>query len=222
MPTLYADDDDALIHTEQFVRLVCQSLRDAGYTYANSPIQPPSMLTFSPQPVRCHPRGRVRLRHGVATGLPVQALHPHRPLGKGRDPPPLSLSRQPRPPLRKPPSSFSVHTLLLTLSQDARFLISQQKYLELLEARKTTAALHVLRNELAPINTETEHLHTLSRSFQPFSCLAFPCSLDQLPHVLRSPTTTPAVRLGRCFRLLQSTATRRPPMSVQFLSKALI
>ncbi|KAL9715363.1 hypothetical protein Ac2012v2_002027 [Leucoagaricus gongylophorus] len=45
---------------------------------------------------------------------------------------------------------------------DARFLISQQKYLELLEARKTTAALHVLRNELAPINTETQQLHTLS------------------------------------------------------------
>ncbi|KXN92272.1 WD repeat-containing protein 26 [Leucoagaricus sp. SymC.cos] len=45
---------------------------------------------------------------------------------------------------------------------DARFLISQQKYLELLEAKKTTAALQVLRNELAPMNTETEQLHTLS------------------------------------------------------------
>lgn len=49
------------------------------------------------------------------------------------------------------------------LPQDARFLISQQKYLELLEAKKTTAALQVLRNELAPMNTETEQLHTLSR-----------------------------------------------------------
>jgi len=62
-------------------------------------------------------------------------------------------------------SSFPSHSPPLTISQDARFLISQQKYLELLEARKTTAALHVLRNELAPINTETEHLHTLSRFF---------------------------------------------------------
>ncbi|KAG6909629.1 hypothetical protein DXG01_016411 [Tephrocybe rancida] len=34
---------------------------------------------------------------------------------------------------------------------DARFLISQQKYLELLEAKKTTLALHVLRHELAPL-----------------------------------------------------------------------
>ncbi|KAJ7286113.1 WD40 repeat-like protein [Mycena rebaudengoi] len=35
---------------------------------------------------------------------------------------------------------------------DARFLISQQKYLELLEAQKTTDALQVLRNELAPLD----------------------------------------------------------------------
>lgn len=42
-------------------------------------------------------------------------------------------------------------------------MISQQKYLELLETKKTTAALQVLRNELAPMNTEAEQLHTLSR-----------------------------------------------------------
>ncbi|KAF9469272.1 WD40 repeat-like protein, partial [Collybia nuda] len=45
---------------------------------------------------------------------------------------------------------------------DARFLISQQKYLELLEAKKTTSALHVLRNELAPLNVDSDELHTLS------------------------------------------------------------
>ncbi|KAH7926652.1 WD40 repeat-like protein [Leucogyrophana mollusca] len=44
----------------------------------------------------------------------------------------------------------------------AKFLIGQQKYLELLEARKTTAALHVLRNELAPLNVDPEELHFLS------------------------------------------------------------
>lgn len=45
---------------------------------------------------------------------------------------------------------------------DARFLINEQKYLEYLESGKTTAALHVLRNELAPLNVDPDHLHTLS------------------------------------------------------------
>ncbi|KAF9052998.1 WD40 repeat-like protein [Panaeolus papilionaceus] len=45
---------------------------------------------------------------------------------------------------------------------EAKFLISRQKYLELLEAKKPTSALQVLRNELAPLNVEPDHLHTLS------------------------------------------------------------
>ena len=47
--------------------------------------------------------------------------------------------------------------------QEAKFLISQQKYLEYLEIGKTTMALHVLRNELAPLHTDPELLHPLSR-----------------------------------------------------------
>ncbi|KAJ3502077.1 hypothetical protein NLJ89_g9048 [Agrocybe chaxingu] len=45
---------------------------------------------------------------------------------------------------------------------DAKFLISRQKYLELVESRKPTAALQVLRNELAPLNVDSDQLHTLS------------------------------------------------------------
>ncbi|KAF9484688.1 WD40 repeat-like protein [Pholiota conissans] len=45
---------------------------------------------------------------------------------------------------------------------DAKFLISQQKYLELVEAKKPTEALQVLRSELAPLNVDSDHLHTLS------------------------------------------------------------
>lgn len=45
---------------------------------------------------------------------------------------------------------------------EAKFLISQQKYLEYLEIGKTTMALHVLRNELAPLHTDPEQLHPLS------------------------------------------------------------
>jgi len=47
--------------------------------------------------------------------------------------------------------------------QEAKFLISQQKYLELLEASKTGAALNVLRHELAPLSVEPDLLHSLSR-----------------------------------------------------------
>ncbi|KAH7889566.1 WD40 repeat-like protein [Phlebopus sp. FC_14] len=45
---------------------------------------------------------------------------------------------------------------------EAKFLIGRQKYLELLEARKTTTALQVLRNELAPLSADPEQLHALS------------------------------------------------------------
>ncbi|KAG8691157.1 hypothetical protein FRC11_006268 [Ceratobasidium sp. 423] len=45
----------------------------------------------------------------------------------------------------------------------ARFLISQQKYLEQLEALQPTAALQTLRGELAVYCTEPERLHYLSR-----------------------------------------------------------
>jgi len=45
---------------------------------------------------------------------------------------------------------------------EAKFLISQQKYLEYLESGKTAMALHVLRNELAPLHTDPDLLHPLS------------------------------------------------------------
>ncbi|KAI0819085.1 WD40 repeat-like protein [Irpex lacteus] len=45
---------------------------------------------------------------------------------------------------------------------DAKFLISQQKYLELLEAGRTTSALWILREELAPLSTNSDVLHSLS------------------------------------------------------------
>ena len=53
--------------------------------------------------------------------------------------------------------------------QEARFLISEQKYLELLESNRTTAALYVLRNELAPLEIDSDHLHLLSRLVHPRS-----------------------------------------------------
>lgn len=45
---------------------------------------------------------------------------------------------------------------------EAEFLISQQKYLELLEAQLTGAALHVLRDDLAPFVADSDYLNSLS------------------------------------------------------------
>lgn len=44
-----------------------------------------------------------------------------------------------------------------------KFLIRQQKFLEALEALETKKALVILRNELAPLNTDSDRLHLLSR-----------------------------------------------------------
>jgi WD40 repeat protein len=43
-----------------------------------------------------------------------------------------------------------------------RFLLRQQKYLELLERRKINTALNVLRTELTPLKADTSRLHFLS------------------------------------------------------------
>jgi WD repeat-containing protein 26 len=48
--------------------------------------------------------------------------------------------------------------------QEARCLIRQQNYLELLEEGKTTEALFVLRNQLASLHPDPSQLHPLSTS----------------------------------------------------------
>jgi hypothetical protein len=49
------------------------------------------------------------------------------------------------------------------LLQSIKFLLHQQRYLELLEARQTRKALSILRNRLAPLNHGSDRLHQLSR-----------------------------------------------------------
>lgn len=49
-----------------------------------------------------------------------------------------------------------------TASEQAKLLISQQKYLEYLESGSQKKALHTLRSELAPVAKDSEMLHTLS------------------------------------------------------------
>ena len=47
--------------------------------------------------------------------------------------------------------------------QTVRFAILQQKFLEALEAQNTKSALTILRNELAPLQHDSQRLHMLSR-----------------------------------------------------------
>lgn len=44
-----------------------------------------------------------------------------------------------------------------------KFLILEQKYLEFLEDGRALDALHVLRNELTPLQHNIERVHVLSR-----------------------------------------------------------
>ena len=62
-------------------------------------------------------------------------------------------------------NGFSRHGLPLSAGADTiwlKFLLRQQKYLELLEDRDLNGALSVLRNELTPLKRDTGRLHALS------------------------------------------------------------
>ena len=63
-------------------------------------------------------------------------------------------------------NGFARHTLPLAEGADVtalKFLIRQQKYLELLENGELNSALHVLRNELTPLKRDIGRIHELSR-----------------------------------------------------------
>lgn len=54
-------------------------------------------------------------------------------------------------------------TDLRLFKQNIRYLIAQERYLELLESKETRQALAVLRNDLAPRSQDADQLHKLSR-----------------------------------------------------------
>ena len=63
-------------------------------------------------------------------------------------------------------NGFARHGLPLAEGADVtalKFLLRQQKYLELLEMRELNAALNVLRNELTPLKRDVGRIHALSR-----------------------------------------------------------
>lgn len=48
------------------------------------------------------------------------------------------------------------------ITQEMKFLLLEQKYLEFLEDGRPLDALHVLRNELTPLQHNTSRVHQLS------------------------------------------------------------
>ena len=72
--TLY---DDSFVDRQEFVRLVIQSLRDVGYMYVSHPFLYLSfpLLKFPNQRVRGDPGSRIRIRYGIARGIPVSTTY---------------------------------------------------------------------------------------------------------------------------------------------------
>lgn len=55
-----------------------------------------------------------------------------------------------------------IRLLLWLYLQEMRFLLLQQKYLELLEDGKVLEAVHCLRYEITPLRFKTHRVHQLS------------------------------------------------------------
>lgn len=80
------------------------------------------------------------------------------------------------------------------------FRMRQQKYLELLEDRDLPSALHVLRNELAPLNQDTQRLHFLSRYDASRACTIYVTDRSQSHDDPVSTRFKASSTLGRCSR----------------------
>lgn len=59
--------------------------------------------------------------------------------------------------------------ICLVIVQEMKFLLLEQKYLEFLEDGHALDALHVLRNELTPLQHNIDRVHVLSRYFSVFN-----------------------------------------------------
>ena len=126
---------------EEVTRLLIQSLVDLGYHNAAAIVSEESGYSLENADVAA-------FRHAVSTGLWQEA----EALLFG------AAAAQTR-------VEDSDHGIVLIAGADPdhmRFLLRQQKFLELLENRDTTMALHVLQKELTPLCQDMQRLHFLS------------------------------------------------------------
>lgn len=150
---------------EEVTRILLQSLSDLGYNQAAQQLasesgyeqEVPSAAAFKNAMLQGHweeaetlllgPEemdGGVMLGNGHSRG---QSWSDNRPAGPGGQ------------------NGFARHGLPLMENADTtllKFLLRQQKYLELLERRQLNTALSVLRNELTPLKRDIGRIHVLS------------------------------------------------------------
>ena len=163
---------------EEVTRILVQSLADLGYRHTagqltrESGYEPemPSVAAFRAAVLRGAWEEAEALLLGIAERNGVDRNGDDGAFQTNGLSHTMSLSS----PWRKTRSSqdgfepHAVHPAGLPLAQGAdasslKFLMRQQKYLELLETRDLNMAMSVLRNELTPLGRDTGRIHSLSR-----------------------------------------------------------
>lgn len=142
------------IQREEIVRIMLQGLRDMGYEQAADVLEAESGFQLSG-------RAASDFEAAVLGGRWSEAIELFSQLG-------VPVAPATGPEVASSSSSIAsgkskaVASGKGTPAEQARFLISQQKYLEYLELGQQKKALAVLRSELAPVAKDSEVLHTLS------------------------------------------------------------
>ncbi|KAI9625489.1 hypothetical protein H4Q26_016287 [Puccinia striiformis f. sp. tritici PST-130] len=148
------------IDREEIVRLLLQSLKEIGYPAAAMTLEVESGFTLDPSPEISSFRQNVLNGKWIQVDELLQREYSnlHRPSSTNNSSPTSPIHKLASDSdSRITKSLFGVDPHILKL---ARFLIIQEKYLELLESRQIRKALVVLRNEIAPLVTPpTSHKH---------------------------------------------------------------
>ena len=155
---------------EEVTRILLQSLSDLGYNHAAEQLSAESGYELEIPSVAAF---RSAVQHGEWDEAELllfgsEEMDGGVMLGNGHTPSSGSAWRRSRLSFGSQ-NGFARHGLPLAEGADTtmlRFLLRQQKYLELLEERDLNAALSVLRNELTPLKRDIQRLHALSRYVQ--------------------------------------------------------
>lgn len=156
---------------EEVTRILLQSLSDLGYSGAarqlskesGYELEIPSVAAFRIAVLKGEWEEAESLLFGSITdeqeggGVPIGNGHANSPSWRKSVGSRTSLESQ---------NGLTRNGLPLSEGADVtklKFLLRQQKYLELLERRELNSALTVLRSELTPLKTDVGQLHFLSR-----------------------------------------------------------